>query len=286
MNEAAKFFSELGTKYFSAYMKSLKNVLSKSNFNIVFEMYVGRMFLYSFLALVASFISSFILFSIFFPMLVAGIFAFSISIVAFVISLVSFYFYPFHLMTIKRKNIESNLPFAINHMSAVAASGAPPYVMFEILSNTPEYKELSNESKRIVRNSKTFGMDISSSIRSVMKRTPSPEFRRFLSGFISTIETGGDLKKYLSNNAQKALFDYRINREKYMKSLSTYADFYTAVLIAAPLFFISILSVMSLLGGEIFGLSIPITMRIGVYILIPMLNVIFIIFLQFTQPSA
>jgi len=70
-----------------------------------------------------------------------------------------------------------------------------------------------------------------------------------------------------------------------MQTLSTYADFYTAVLIAAPLFFVSVLSVMSLVGGSVFGLSIPNAMRIGVYAMIPLMNIMFILFIHYTQPT-
>jgi uncharacterized membrane protein len=57
------------------------------------------------------------------------------------------------------------------------------------------------------------------------------------------------------------------------------------VLIAAPLFFISILSVMSMIGGELFGMSIPMAMNMGIYVLIPLLNILFVLFIHFTQPS-
>ena len=88
-----------------------------------------------------------------------------------------------------------------------------------------------------------FGMDITSAVRNVADRTPSQKFKQFLVGIVSTIETGGDLKKYLETTAKEALFEYKLKREKYLQTPSTYADFYTAVLIAAPLFFVSILSI-------------------------------------------
>ena len=136
-----------------------------------------------------------------------------------------------------------------------------------------------------MRNVEAFGMDVVSAMRNVADRTPSTEFRQTIYGIISTIETGGDLKKFLENAAKEALFDYRLKREKYMQTLSTYADFYTAVLIAAPLFFVSVLSVMSLVGGSVFGLSIPNAMRIGVYAMIPLMNIMFILFIHYTQPT-
>ena len=79
--------------------------------------------------------------------------------------------------------------------------------------------------------------------------------------------------------------DYRMKREKYLTTLSTYADFYTALLIAAPLFFISTLSVMSLVGGQVMGMSINAAMKLGVYVFMPLLNMLFLLFLQLTQPK-
>jgi len=92
------------------------------------------------------------------------------------------------------------------------------------------------------------------------------------------------LIQYLKNSAKEALFNYRLKREHYLSTLSTYADLYTAVMIAAPLFFISILSVMSLIGGKLMGMQITDAMKIGVYGVMPMLNILFILFLHFTQP--
>lgn len=286
MKAAIRFFSGFGLRHFSSQLGSLKGLLVKSNLSILYEIYVGKMFLYSsilFLASALSSLSALLILGV--PLLPAAAFGLASGAGVFVLSVLSFYFYPFHVISNKQKSIDSNLPFAINHMSAIAASGVPPAVMFRIISNIPEYREISSESKRIVRNMEKFGMDIVSSVRSVLQRTPSSEFRQFLSGFIATIETGGDLKKFLENNAKEAMFNYRIRREKYIKSLSMYADFYTAVLIAAPLFFISILSIMSMLGGSVFGFSIPTIMRIGVYGMMPILNIMFIAFLHYTQPN-
>jgi flagellar protein FlaJ len=141
-----------------------------------------------------------------------------------------------------------------------------------------------HESARIVRNIDVFGMGVTNAIKNVADRTPSDNFKQFLYGIISTIETGGNLKQFFETTGQDALFDYRLKREKYLQTLSTYADFYTAVLIAAPLFFISILAVMALIGGQVLGLSIPVAMRLGIFVLIPLLNIMFLVFINYTQP--
>ena len=177
------------------------------------------------------------------------------------------------------------MTFALNHMSAIASSGVPPFVVFKLLTNVREYGEVMEEAKRITRNVEVFGMDLLSAIRNVAERTPSEEFRQFLYGIVSTVETGGDLKSYLENSASNALFEYRLKRQRYLQILSTYADFYTAVLIAAPLFFVSVLAVMALIGGDIFGMPITVAMRIGVFIFMPLMNIIFLMFVHYTQPK-
>jgi len=284
--DLVKVLGSFGARHFHNQLAPLKEELIRSNLSILFELYVGKMILFSLIAFAIAF--SFVL--TFFTMLggtiVMGIIAaiFTGATVAFII-LTLYHSYPFHLITSKKNSIEANMPFAINHMAAIAASGVPPFVTFKLLSNIHEYGEVSNEAKRIVRNVESFGMDAVSAMKNVADRSPSPEFKQFIYGIVSSIETGGDLKRYLDNAAKEALFDYRLKREKYMQTLSTYADFYTAVLIAAPLFFVSVLSVMSLIGGEVFGLSIPSAMRLGVYVLIPLMNIMFLLFVHYTQPQ-
>ncbi len=281
-----KVLGKYGTRRFGANLAPLKEEITKSNLSILFEMYVGRMILFSIIAFVATFFGVMISFTILGAGFLLTLFAAILASIAVAFGMMTVYHsYPFQLLTSKKKSIEANLPFAANHMSAIAASGVPPFVTFKLMSNIPEYGEIANESKRIVRNVDTFGMDVVSAMRNVADRSPSADFRRLIYGVVSTIETGGDLKTYLESSAKEALFDYRIKREKYMQTLSTYADFYTAVLIAAPLFFVSVLSVMSLVGGEVFGLDIPIAMRLGVYVMIPLMNIMFLLFIHFTQPT-
>lgn len=194
-------------------------------------------------------------------------------------------FYPYQRAMSRKRSIETNLPFALNHMAAIAASGVPTYVMFSLLATFKEYGEISSEAKKIVRNVDTFGLSITSSMQQVSERTPSKNFKQLLEGIKSSIETGGDLKKFLSDQAKNALFEYRIKREKYMELLSTYADFYTALLIAAPLFLVSILTVMNMIGGAIGGASIEGVMVIGIFIGLPLVNIAFLLFVHLTQPE-
>ena len=170
-------------------------------------------------------------------------------------------------------------------MSAIATSGVPPHTMFKLIAETAEYGELSKECARVMRNMEILGMDVTAAVKEVSSRTPSLALKTFLNGITSTILSGGDLKGYLRDAAKEAMNDYKLKREKYISTLATYADFYVGVLIAAPLFFVSVMSLLAVIGGSLFGVSLPLLMALGIYVMMPMMNVVFIAFVHFTQPS-
>lgn len=282
---STKLFGPITDRYEDS-LSPLKSAISEAGMSLLFRTYVSIMFFFSFVAFFIGLFSSiviafffkfeivfFILSLIFFPILSAFL------------TFIIFYFYPFSKASSRKKNVEMNLPFAINHISAIAGSGIPSYMIFKLLTGFEEYGEISKEAQKIVRNVDTFGMDVTSSMREVANKTPSKHFKEFLEGMISSINIGGNLQLYLKNQADKALFEYRLRRERYLEILSTYADFYTAVMIAAPLFLVAILAIMNMIGGKVFGMEINDMMSLGIFVVIPIVNVGFLAFVNFTQPE-
>ncbi|MBI4895826.1 MAG: type II secretion system F family protein [Candidatus Aenigmarchaeota archaeon] len=283
MKAYIRYFGKLGIKWFK--FKGMQTQLLKSGQDLFLEYYVGRMMFFSLLALVLGFAYMSIAFLLF-GLGVFGVFlAFVLSIASAGFVFALFYLWPIKLIASRKENIEANMPFVINHMSAIATSGVPPHTMFKLIADTSEYGELSKECGRVVRNMEILGMDVTSAIKEVSSRTPSLALKTFLNGITSTVLSGGDLKGYLHDAAKEAMNDYRLRREKYISTLATYADFYVGVLIAAPLFFVSVMSLLAVIGGSLFGVSLPLLMALGIYVLIPMMNMIFIIFVHVTQPS-
>jgi flagellar protein FlaJ len=170
-------------------------------------------------------------------------------------------------------------------MAAIASSGIPPEFMFELLTGFEEYGEISEQSKIIMRNIKTFGMSSVDALKDVSKRMPSKDFKELMLGIASTIETGGNLTSYLKEMSDKALFEYKIKREQYLKTLSTYADIYTGVLVAAPLMMISMLATMSIIGGTVVGLTISELVFLITWVILPVMNMLFLAVLHLTYPG-
>lgn len=282
---SAKIFGKVADKYEEGFGQ-LKKALLEADMKILFRTYFSMILFLSLLG----FILSLILIPVILSVLNANalqIIIFSATL-PFAIALVIFafgYFYPISKAASRKKSIDMNLPFAINHMAAIAGSGVPPSTMFRLLTGFGEYGEISKEAEKIVRDTDVFGQDVTTALRGVTSRTPSSAFRELLEGVLSTIETGGNLQAYLKQQSDKALFEYRIKREKYMEILSAYADFYTAVLIAAPLFLIAILAIMNMIGGKLWGMEISDVMHIGIFLLMPIVNTVFLLFIHYTQPE-
>ncbi len=196
-----------------------------------------------------------------------------------------FFLYPSMVVGSRNRMIKNDLPFVIIHMAAVAGSGAKPLSMFKLIASSGEYRGLEAEIKKILNYVNLFGYNISTALKTVATTTPSPRFRDLLTGMVATIESGGSLKSYLNSMAQDAMHTYSLERKKYVEVLSTYSDIYTGILIAAPLLFIVTLAIINLLGGDIAGVSVKVIALLGTYLVIPLLNIFFLLFLNITQPE-
>jgi archaeal flagellar protein FlaJ len=232
-----------------------------------------------------SFVFSMFFFSLSAPIFVAFSRAFALCMIASATTAIGLYAYPFIRANERSTSIKTNLPFAITNLAAVSGAGVPPAKMFKLISESKDYGEFSLEILKIVQYTELFGYDLITAIRTVSAVTPCPELKEFFDGLINTIESGGDFTKFLEQKATESLENYELDRKKYTESVATYSDIYTAILIAAPLFFVAALSLVSLLGGNVGNIEVKVLVIVGTYLVIPLLNIAFLIFLQVSQPE-
>jgi len=268
---------------YGEYFEDIKTDLKQANMDVLYRTYVSKMFLYSTSIIVLGFMAG-LLYSIQMGLPPIQLIRYTIGapIAAGLLVFGAMYLYPSHKAKQRKKSIDTNLPFALNHLGAIATSGISPTAMFELLNTFEEYGGISNEAGEISRRVNVFGEDLTTALRDVAERSPSDDWSEVLYGIISTVETGGSLKSYLKEKADEAIFEYNMEKEKEIERLSTYASFYTAILIAAPVFLVVVLAVMNLLGGQIAGFAIRDLMWMGVHVIIPVINGLFVIFLAIT----
>lgn len=283
---ANTFFKGLALKLSKKHYSNLRHDIVRADIKLLSTTYISSMFFTSILAMLlvfaVTFVYSYLTGASVINTILRSIF---FSLISIFLSYFVYYNYPSFVANSRRRAIKNDLPFVMIHMAAVAGSGAHPLAMFHLVLTTGEYKGIEGEIKRILNYVNLFGYNLTSALRAVSITTPSKEFRDFLNGIVSVVESGGDLKSYLSGKADDAMNNYKLERKKYVETLSTYSDIYIGVLLAAPLLFIVTLTIINLLGGEIAGLTADSIAFFGTYIGMPVLNVIFILFLNIIQPD-
>ncbi|MGC9200758.1 MAG: type II secretion system F family protein [Candidatus Aenigmatarchaeota archaeon] len=279
ISSVTKIFSPIAEKYEKNF-SLLKESLQKADIKMPFVSYLSLMFFLAILSFAYAFVFSIFVFQFFRrPLIVSIFYSAFVAILSSVFIFVFMYFYPIQKISSRKRNIEVNLPFVIIHMGALVESGLPPYQMFKLISTFEEYGEIAKEFKKIVRNIEQFGLDPLTAIKEVASRCPSDELQQLLMGFVTTVESGGNIKLYLKTVGEQTLFDYRKRREKYIRTLDMLSEIYTGIVISAPIFMVAMFAIMNMIQPTIGGWTITDLAWLGTYVLVPVLNIAFILFL-------
>lgn len=182
------------------------------------------------------------------------------------------------------RQINAKLPYAINYLSTMASAGATPAVLFSGLARQPVYGAVATEAAWINRDIQVLGMDILGALGAASERTPSPRMQDLLQGIVTTLSSGADLKSFLVNKAEQFLLENRQDQRRFLDSLGVLAESFVTVVVAAPLFLIIILSVLTSFGG-----SVQDSLVLGyalVFLLIPMSQLGFVWAIKAMTPEA
>ena len=165
-------FGDIYEKYSSEF-EQLKPNLMSINIEMPVKALVCMMFMTTVLIFFASMASIFV-FSVAIALeaVIVVILTIFTPILAAAFTFFAFYMYPIQKASGMKNSIETDLPFALANMNAIASSGIPPEFMFDMLTDYQEYGAISEQAKLIVRNIRTFGMSSTKSIYEVAKRTP------------------------------------------------------------------------------------------------------------------
>lgn len=198
-----------------------------------------------------------------------------------VLTFFSVLYYPYTEVSTLASKMESELPFVVIQMSAIATSDVEPTNIFKIISKNKDSPALAKEAKKIVNQVNLFGFDLTTALKNVADASPSVKWTELLNGMSSTILSGGSLGNYLSKTSESLLFHYRIEKEKATKFAETFMGLYISIVIAAPMLIMLLLIIMSVagVGPEIgvLGIAVLISSVVG------LVNFIFIFYLFNTQ---
>lgn len=215
------------------------------------------------------------------PFFYSGVIAIALTIGLYYLGNFLFAIYPATVISDRKSKMDRALPHAITFMFSLSRGGMNLVQIFKSLSENHEvYGEISKEASRILWEVEGLGKDLRTAIVNAIEVSPSQNWRDFLHGLVTIIDSGGDVTKYFEERAEFYFERARQDQKNFIEFLSLMAETYVTALVAGPLFLIIILAVMSVMGqpNDIGLFSI-------IYLVIPIGSFMFAILIKLLSPS-
>ncbi len=179
--------------------------------------------------------------------------------------------------------IEATLPQTVAFIYALSRSGMAFPTVLEILAkNNDVYGEAANEIGIVVADMNTFGTDVITALQQLAEHTPSESMQDFADNLASVLGSGRNLSEFLYQQYDSYREEAASQQRQYLELLSTFAEAYVTVLVAGPLFLLTILVVIGLVLQDTLSL-----VRVIGYLGIPLATIAFVVYVDsVTQSTA
>ena len=166
----------------------------------------------------------------------------------------------------RERRIDLLLPHATIFLYALSHGGMDLHEVIERAADAEEaYGDVATEFALVVREIEQFDRDLFEALATARDLTPSDDLRTFLDELLSVLETGGDVDKFLHDEARRHRELAESHQEQLLDDLGTMAEVYVAAVFAGPTFLLVVLLVASFVVP---GLLLP--MQLLVYVGIPL----------------
>lgn len=183
------------------------------------------------------------------PFVYAGILAIGITLALYYVGNLIFTIYPSTVISDRKSKIDRVLPHAITFMYSLSKGGMSLVQILKALADNYEvYGEVSREASRILWEVEGLGKDLRTALAEAVDTSPSENFKEFLHGLITIIDSGGDITRYFEERAEFYFERARQDQKSFLEFLSLMAETYVTAFVAGPLFLIIIQTVMSVIG--------------------------------------
>jgi len=270
-----RIFGNVATKFLSNVFE-FKGQLEKAGMRIYSETYISMMF---FAALVTAPVSIISLVLLFFTKLIPLVFLVPLPVYLMIIFMIT----PSMKAGERASALEREMPFASAYITVMATGGISPYMSIKRLSHVDLMPGMRREAREIIRDVEIFGIDPLSALEHAAETHPLDIYRDFVSGYASTVITGGDISHFLEEKTHD-IFKARSMRIKAAaERLGMLLESFIIVVVLMSLCFYILFSVDAIYST---GISMYSTMIMYTFIFAPMLSVVFIYLAHDMQPKS
>lgn len=289
-SERAPYLTTVSYKLFgraASRFTILKQIYLKSGISRLYESYMALMLFASLVAFLSAFAIGAVLHYFLFNL---TLFQYVVAVLTFscIISLtvpIMFVLYVLYSRDQRKKEIDANLVYTTGYMGVLSAGGISIERIFERVTQVEQHLAIKDLAKSFITNVKMLGLDVTSSLDDLIHRSPSENFSKLLIGITNTVETSGDLKGILTFETKKLLHAKREQLKKTLSALIALGEIYITAMVMAPIAFIVMLTILSIMGNVAFGLSPVEQLNLLVFFGLPALSTVFIVILNGVIPE-
>jgi len=266
---------------------AFKQVYEKSGLSRLYEAYMSFLLFVSVVAFVSVFMMSALVYSLFLKLgwLQSFVAVLALSLVGSLIVLIGFIVYPLFRQSQRRKQVEDNLVYTTGYMGVLSSGGISVERIFDRVTQVEPRPAINDLARRFIADVRMLGMDVASALEDVRNRSPSDVFGKLLAGIANTIKTSGDLKGLLAFETKRLLGMKREQLKKTLGTLVAIGEVYVTAMVLAPITFIVMITILSVMGTVTFGISPAMQLNLIVFFLLPVLSVGFILMLNGILPE-
>ena len=179
--------------------------------------------------------------------------------------------------------LEREMPFTSAYVTVMATGGISPYMSLKRLCKVDLMPSMRKEAEEVIKDVEIFGMDPLSAVAKSAKTHPLDIYRDFMSGYVSTVITGGDVSHFLEMKTQD-IFKTRSQRIRAAaERLGMLLESFIIIMVLMSLCFYILFSVDSIYSMS--GMSLYSGLILYTYIFTPLLSVVFIYLAHDMQPK-
>jgi flagellar protein FlaJ len=186
--------------------------------------------------------------------------------------------FPFYLQNQienKKRDIDTQIPYALAFMSILASSGATPLDIIRRIARE-EYGQISNEFRKVLFRVDVLGEDVVTAMNGLVQNTPSDMFRDICIDMTNIIYGGGGLKSYLETKSKELMTIRRQTYKEFVESLADYGEGYLGGVVMTITLAVLGVVISGALGIQLGPFSAHDMFNYLIYLLIPLVNVIFL----------
>lgn len=192
-----------------------------------------------------------------------------------------FMVYPSLKSSMRKVNIETQLPHAVMYMYALSRGETNIIEIIRSVAELPNvYGEISKEFAMIMRDMELLGIDFMSALRNAQDETPSPELNSFLGNLVTLIDNGGEITDFFSVQIENYRTKTKSDHGLFLDMLGMIAESYVTGFVAGPLFMIIVAVTLGSMKGSMTWLLLGLT-----YAVLPFGSIGFVFLIDLMLPK-